>query len=446
MKTRRVRLPQFLMALGAISMSSALAGRAATDATSEKFPYTVPFELGDAEFAPGDNITIQQVRGTSDTIGTGETYCVEGTYTLSSRDEARLSFYTTTISPNPTPVGPDQRIRITKGTGSFRLVQTMTEDGYFHVSFYGGGGGSDPNRSDFGGVYFGQGDRVLRNKGWSYLDQKGTGGSSEKAVSASGPNQVLLEYLGSPVEPPANMDAKYTKDGLINAIQLAARNAGITLKTVVIEDSEYPFLVGVVSSGSDFAKLKDQIKKLDGYEYNGSIGSDTCNVFNIVPYRAYPPGTSQRINHRAWLREQVFFDKLNVQSPSANLTDKKNVTITKIYWFSSPNRPQSIPENWDAAQSQDDGHLLVRVDASFDDLKEMYPRLGKKFVLSADRREDIHAQAERGFWGSECYIRIPAGEYVKMEPGIAYALRPLDQDGDFRWTVRDNIRITRMAD
>ena len=116
------------------------------------------------------------------------------------------------------------------------------------------------------------------------------------------------------------MDAKYTKEGLINAIQLAARNAGITVKKVVIEDSEYPFLVGVICGGSDAAKLKDQIRKLDGYAYNGSIGndtnadgSDTCNAFSIVPSRAYPLGAGQRIYHRTWLRQQVFYDKLSAQ-------------------------------------------------------------------------------------------------------------------------------------
>ncbi len=56
----------------------------------------VPFELGTAEFSPGDSITIQRVTGTSPTIRTGETYCVEGTYTLASRDKADLALFATT--------------------------------------------------------------------------------------------------------------------------------------------------------------------------------------------------------------------------------------------------------------------------------------------------------------------------------------------------------------
>jgi hypothetical protein len=307
MKTTCTRLPQFFAALLIIAVPCAVA----IDGTSGDLPYVVPFELGDAEFAPGDNITIYQVRGTSDTIITGGTYSVEGTYTLSSKDEADLAFYATTISHSgPTPVDPEQHVRIKKGTGLFRIVKTIAEDGYLHVSFYSG--------NAFGGVYFGQGKWVLHNKEFHYLDHPGNGGSSGKPVSLSGPNRALLEYLGNPVEPPANMNARYTKEGLINAIQLAARNAGITVKKVVIDDSEYPFLVGVICGGSDAAKLKDQIRKLDGYAYNGSIGndtnadgSDTCNAFSIVPSRAYPLGAGQRIYHRTWLRQQVFYDKLS---------------------------------------------------------------------------------------------------------------------------------------
>jgi hypothetical protein len=150
---------------------------AAIGGTSENLPHAVRYELGDAEFAPGDNITIQQVRGTRDTIATGGTY----------------------------------------------------------------------------------------------------------------------------------------SDGLINAIQLAARNAGVALRKVAIDDPEYPFLVGVICGESDFPKLKDQIKKMDGYAYNGGTGSHTCYAFSIIPYKAYPPEASQRIHHRLMLRTQVFYEKLSAQ-------------------------------------------------------------------------------------------------------------------------------------
>src|ERR1017187_8480393 len=112
MKTQRVHQSRFFAALLAITMSCALTGAAATDGTSADLPHAVSYQLGDAKFAPGDNITIQQMRGTSDTITTGETYSLEGTYTLSSKDEADLAFYATTVSPSgPTPVDPKQHIR-----------------------------------------------------------------------------------------------------------------------------------------------------------------------------------------------------------------------------------------------------------------------------------------------------------------------------------------------
>jgi hypothetical protein len=181
MKTLRVHQSRFFAALLAITMTCTLAGAAAIDDTSGDLPHAVSYQLGDAKFAPGDNITIQQMRGTSDTITTGGTYSVEGTYTLSSKGEADLAFYATTVSASgPTPVDPKQHIRIQKGTGSFHLVKTMNEDGFLHVSFY-----PVPSGSSFGGVYFGQGERVLRNNKFSIRDETGNSSSSEKPVAVN---------------------------------------------------------------------------------------------------------------------------------------------------------------------------------------------------------------------------------------------------------------------
>ena len=296
-----------------VSLTFALAATGGTSDTAADFPAVVAFELGKAEFLPGDSITIQQVRGTSSTIGTGETYCVEGTYTLASREEADLALFVTTVGDVPTPIDPRQHTRIEKGTGTFRLVKTMGQEGYLHVSFYPVGSGSD-----FGGVYFGQGKWVLQHKGWSAPLQKTqakdhtpTGASTGQTVSLTGPNQVLLDYLGDPVAPPADMDAAYTKDGLIKAVQTAARNAGITLKRIEIDDSEYPFLVGVICKEGDYSKLKDQLRKMHGYEYNGSVGSHTHNAMNIVPYRVVPPALFERVSHRTGLRMEVLHDKIS---------------------------------------------------------------------------------------------------------------------------------------
>ena len=176
MKTNRSHLLRLLATVITIILSCAFGGRAATDETSGNLPHAVRFELGDAQFARGDNITITQMRGTSETIATGGTYCVEGTYTLASGDEADLAFFTTTITDSgPSPIDPRQHVRLKKGTGSFRLVKTLNEDGYLHLSFY-----PVPSGGDFGGVYFGQGNRVfLKNQ--SHSDHPGKGDAPRRA-------------------------------------------------------------------------------------------------------------------------------------------------------------------------------------------------------------------------------------------------------------------------
>jgi hypothetical protein len=278
----------------------------------------ISYELGDAEFAPGDSITIQKVSGPGRTIEVGQTYCVEGTYTLSSQEDADLALFATVTNPNPTPIDPQQTVRVKKGTGSFRLTKTMTEEGYLHLTFY-----SLASGNGFGGVYFGQGKWVLRNKHFSYLNSSTRPNdfisstsrvSAGTQVSSSGANRALFEYLGNPVAPPANMDPAYSREGLTQAMQLAARNAGIPLKKVEIEDSEFPFLVGVVCENKgDFAKLTDQIKKMESYEFSGTVDSHTCFVMNIVPWRAFPSPDAQQIRRRLTVRMEIFFYKINAQ-------------------------------------------------------------------------------------------------------------------------------------
>jgi len=298
--------------LALLSLNLALAARGGTNNTASDFPSVVQFELGEGEFLPGDSITIEQVRGTSPTIRTGETYCVEGTYKLASREKADLALFATTASKVATRTDPSQIVRIEKGTGTFHLVKTMRGEGYLHVSFY-----PVPGGDSFGGIYFGQGKWVLYHKGWSHLDAHARardylaiGKPTGALLSLTGPNQALLEYLGDAVEPPANMDAAYSKDGLAKAIQTAARNAGISVKRVEIDDSEFPFLVGVVCKEGDWEKLKEQFGKMPAYNYTGRTGGQTHNALNLVPSRVYPSGTSQRISHRIALREQMLLDRI----------------------------------------------------------------------------------------------------------------------------------------
>src|SRR5579862_8109638 len=81
---------------------------------TQDFPAAAPFELGDSGFLPGDSITIQELRGTSDVIQPGGTYSVTGTYTLTSHNIADLCFFATTTNASATPIDPAQRVHLTK--------------------------------------------------------------------------------------------------------------------------------------------------------------------------------------------------------------------------------------------------------------------------------------------------------------------------------------------
>jgi hypothetical protein len=133
--------------------------------------------------------------------------------------------------------------------------------------------------------------------------------SSQAANAPTSDN--LVQYLGTAIEAPANVDPAYTRQGLLDALQLAARNAGVSLKNVNVEDSEFPYLLGVVTAPGDWEKLKIELKKLDGYEYSGAVGSDTFNAFSITPSRAFSPAVNTNMFRRISLRMQVFADEIN---------------------------------------------------------------------------------------------------------------------------------------
>ena len=276
-----------------------LIGASASQAApTNEFPHIVPFELGDTEFAAGDHIAITEVRGTAAAFSANQTYVVTGTYTLGSREQAELALFVTVPNSGRTRVDPRQTVKITKGTGTFRLVHTMPQ-GYPHISFY-----PVPSGDSFGGVYFGKGESVLRNKGWSSL--------AEHSVP-SGANEAIIKYLGSPVPPPPGLDPAYSVEGLQRTVADVAQKSGLIIRSIVIDDSEFPFLLGVISSG-DFTRFSEALKKIDGYDYTGSVGNEkTHHAFNIIPWPVFPPESSERIGRRLTVRYQMLYDRISRQ-------------------------------------------------------------------------------------------------------------------------------------
>jgi len=261
------------------------------------FPFHLTVEMGASRLAPGDSLTITEVRGTQPKIGIGGTYCVVGSYTLSSRDEAQLALFATVPNSGPTATDPRQVVRVAKGTGQFRLIKTVAQDGYLHLGLY-----PVSHGESFGTLYFGQGNWVLRDLGIV--------GEDTRLQKASGANAALYKFLGDPVPPPADLDPAYSRKGLFDAVTLAAKNAGVDLKTLTIDDSEFPYLVGVVSSSGDLNKLREQFKTMSAYHYSGSVSSSTCYAFNITPSGAIPPGFERRVHPRMALRMEMLFQKL----------------------------------------------------------------------------------------------------------------------------------------
>jgi hypothetical protein len=155
-------------------------------------------------------------------------------------------------------------------------------------------------------------------------------GSAATATGNTNPTSMALAaYLGEPVPPPPNLDPAYSTEGLRNAIQRAAQLAGVPLKKVEIESSEFPFLVGIVyDTGADFQesasarertkadleKFTAQFKNMPGYEYKGSSGGAGTYAYNITPYdRLVPSDARERIERRNILRLQMFSKQLDAR-------------------------------------------------------------------------------------------------------------------------------------
>ncbi|HEY1785973.1 MAG TPA: M56 family metallopeptidase, partial [Pirellulales bacterium] len=153
---------------------------------ASELPYVVSFQQGATRFGDGDEITILEVRGTADTIQSGNIYRVKGTYKLASCDQAILLASATVKDPNGAVLvglqdlrvrsdfympglGRDpgnatgielkvQRADVKRGTGTFTLFLPAPFGGFPHVSFC----SVESGGASFGGNYFGTGDSVLK--------------------------------------------------------------------------------------------------------------------------------------------------------------------------------------------------------------------------------------------------------------------------------------------
>ena len=317
-----------------MTLNATAGGNPADDA---EFPYVIEADLGATEFAPGDNIVITSFRGDRPHIEVGGHYLLEGSYTLGSAESADLAWYSTSRGPSgSTPVVDEQHVKITAGSGNFRLKKTMTDDGWLHISFY-------VDKHSHGGIYFGEKgfeNTVFRRKGWSDFSRtsRDAGHSSVEAASkgpaaqiggaidagqgasqppvveignaiASGQaNAAIMAYLGEPVPAPANLDSKYWPTNLAAAFITMGNKSGWQIQKLAVDDSEFPFLVYGLIEGMHTLEERD-IRAMEAYDYGGSVRGSTEKLtwfaLNMIPHSQYPAGQAAACNRRLMVRLQM---------------------------------------------------------------------------------------------------------------------------------------------
>jgi hypothetical protein len=149
-----------LMLLGGCAARTTGGLAASGKEPSPNLPWAMPFVGVQDVFgrnALGDAIVITAVHGTAKTIAVGNTYRIDGAYTLASHDQATLSTYLTATRPNEPhrQMIPGQSLTIQQGSGTFTVFLKVEDPGCPHVSLYPAEGGES-----FAGEYFGTGDSL----------------------------------------------------------------------------------------------------------------------------------------------------------------------------------------------------------------------------------------------------------------------------------------------
>ena len=109
--------------------------------------------------------------------------------------------------------------------------------------------------------------------------------------------------------------------------------------------------------------------------------------------------------------------------------------------YFSNQRPKWMPA--ESVRPKDDGHILAHVNVPFKELRLLYPKLPKEFLLTAKGKPPVRARAERGYWSQECYLRIPKDEFAKLERDVPYKLTAAKQDSPYHWEIANDVRILR---
>lgn len=93
---------------------------------------------------------------------------------------------------------------------------------------------------------------------------------SNRVSVPSTPTAGPLSRLAQPVAPPENLDPRYTPAAVMDAFVRVSRNVGLNLRGVMVDDSEFPFIVYGRADGN-LTEVKAALRTTPGYIFDGAV-------------------------------------------------------------------------------------------------------------------------------------------------------------------------------
>lgn len=199
-----------------------------------------------------------------------------------------------------------------------------------------------------------------------------------------------------------------------------------------------------------FAELKPDEQTRENLQTIIAEMGPASDYAELLDPDATLPGQSARRKYLLWTGLGIIVVVAAILLPiaiSPKVKGHKHLTISSAYWFHSNQRPRWIPD--DAVRKDNDGHILFHIDEWFEgegivQYKSFYSKADKRFLLKSQGHPDVRANAERGYWSQEFYVRVPETEYIKMEAGVPYTVHPVNSNPKYQWKVRHGVAIRKL--
>ncbi len=193
----------------------------------------------------------------------------------------------------------------------------------------------------------------------------------------------------------------------------------------------------------------------------GTFGLLThVNTFNDLSEANLAPTWGSRVRNTVFRNSNpytaltvsdLFGKHSNIPNPVTSLPEEHTfLTISKVYWFHSSDRPSSIGDG--EAKRDGNGHLLAHVNegkhnGGVKQYKSFYDEVDKRFLLEAEGHKTINVTAQRGYWtrgdNREFYLHIAKYELEQMARDVDYTLRPRNESSNYRWLTDGDVTLRR---